>query len=529
MNIHGRQQRDSEPPQCGCLLVRRTVTVTHIEQLTDCVLLAAVRTEHLHIDQHGVRAKRELIGTVESRKGVVGDCFQSTFEPLDRFTIVGKPFGRRPTIGWRRHLEIFGEVGVNCLMGDEISAERVDIDVHTFESSTRLGLHPGAHRVVSQQSVGVFGLPCKRVEPSVSHYCSEQCLVEPIGERPQALAFVALAAPPVCKLVANPQIVLLDHPSNLRHHPISPPKAANTTLIVRLYWAGYLYLSARREHHGNAQMPTEQTWAMALSLIERLRQPAYTGERRCWPCTLLNLVLVAIAAAGTGLVSVPAAVLIGATGVALIALRGYVVPYTPMIAPKLTAWVPFDIGPSTINPRSDSLLAVDDPERLLTVLVAAGVVVEDGELFLDAAVERAWEQRMDGLREKSDAEVAFAVAEAVPFPADSLVSNDRLLLAGEHNRDVWLTRPVAIASAAGIDVLVEHGVDRQTAAAAVDPLRLFLQHCPDCGDPVVESTVHNCCGGTKGVYDHPERDVLACSSCDAVLYEFPLAESTPTN
>ncbi len=263
---------------------------------------------------------------------------------------------------------------------------------------------------------------------------------------------------------------------------------------------------------------------MALGLLDRLRRPEYTGNRRCWPCTVLNLGIVFVAAGVFGLLVPLGGLVILLAGTTLVALRGYVVPYTPRFAPRIASRLPVSFGHEPTGPRSDPLLIVEEPTRLLGVLLEAGIIVEDGDLYLDAAFEAEWLAAMAQLREQSDEEIAAAAADAAPFEATSLVSGTRLLIAGDDKRDIWLTRPVAIATAAGINVLVDRGLDRTIAASAVSPLRMFLQTCPDCGEPTEESTVHNCCGGTKGVYDHPEREVIACESCEAVLYEFPLLD-----
>ncbi|SFS69967.1 hypothetical protein [Halostagnicola kamekurae] len=74
--------------------------------------------------------------------------------------------------------------------------------------------------------------------------------------------------------------------------------------------------------------------------IDRLRQPDYTGENRCTPCTLLNVAIAAVlvAAATTVALSrtdrVGAAVLgtaLAAVSGAAIYLRGYLVPGTPRL------------------------------------------------------------------------------------------------------------------------------------------------------------------------------------------------------
>ncbi|MFO7834782.1 MAG: hypothetical protein R6V31_12245 [Halohasta sp.] len=255
-------------------------------------------------------------------------------------------------------------------------------------------------------------------------------------------------------------------------------------------------------------------------LIDSLREPAYTGDRRCWPCTTGNAVLVGLAALliGRRWRRLGGLFVLGVGGL-LIALRGYVVPYTPRFAPRLVDRLPVDVGvDQSPAESSDSLVATDDPDQLVGVLIEAGVLTGDEMLHLDDSFAEAWTEEMDALREATDREVAAAAAAAVPFDAESTVSGERLLVAGE--RDTWLTRPVAIAEAAGIEALVEAGVGRGTAASAAGPLRMFLPACPDCGGPVVESTISNCCGGTKGVYDHPDREVIACGDCEAVCYEF---------
>jgi hypothetical protein len=267
---------------------------------------------------------------------------------------------------------------------------------------------------------------------------------------------------------------------------------------------------------------------MIGQLIDSLRDPDYTGDRRCWPCTTVNAVLVGLAALLIGRRwRRLAGVLVLGIGGLLIALRGYVVPYTPQFAPQFVDRLPVDLGFDHAPPAepSDSLVAAENPDQLVGVLIEVGVLTGTEMLHLEDEFAETWEREMDALRSKSDSEIAAAAATAVPFDAESTVSGERLLVAGP--RDAWLSRPVAIAEAAGIEALVAAGLDRETAASAVGPLRMFLPGCPGCGGAVVESTIRNCCGGTKGVYDRPDREVIACSDCDSVLYEFqPLDDSS---
>jgi hypothetical protein len=72
-----------------------------------------------------------------------------------------------------------------------------------------------------------------------------------------------------------------------------------------------------------------------------VRRPEHTGERRCWPCTVVNVVLVLVAAVAVARRRRLAALPVILVGTVLIYLRGYIVPGTPWFAPRLVAVLPF--------------------------------------------------------------------------------------------------------------------------------------------------------------------------------------------
>ena len=290
--------------------------------------------------------------------------------------------------------------------------------------------------------------------------------------------------------------------------------------------------------------------------LARLRRPEYTGENRCWPCTLVNAAAVLVASALVGVVSPPAGVLLLVVGAALVALRGYVVPYTPRFAPQLLAWLPVDPrrlgfadpradGGRESVPASESGSLADgdvDGDALVRRLAEAGVVTADesGELFLNEEIRRTWEAGMRRLRGVSDAELAAATASAAPFPAEGRIEGDGDWVVvtrvesedgtdttdgdagpidGEVGDEVWLSRAHAVADTATVAALPE-GIDARTKAQAATPLRLFLEACPLCGNAVEETTATACCGGPGSIHDTPETPVLACTDCGEVLYEF---------
>jgi hypothetical protein len=320
---------------------------------------------------------------------------------------------------------------------------------------------------------------------------------------------------------------------------------------------------------------------MEQSLIDRLRRSEHTGERRCWPCTVVNAVLLTIAVVAlrrrSRALAIPAALL----GAGAIWLRGYLVPGTPRWAPELVAalpvpYDPFDHGdgyapdPSasgvasgsapaaatatagdgvaTVETESgeteptgvagdgddrpapdapDSLSAEPDPEALLDRLAAAGVLATDGEdLVLDAGFEADWHDRMAELA-ALDTEALSRVTFEAAHAADHEVYEDDhgewIILddgRGGVKGRTWLPRPVAIAEAAAVETLEGRVEDRDTRLAAAGPLRMFLETCPDCGDDLGFTTSQECCGGGTDPRSEPD-DVLACPSCRVRLYTFP--------
>lgn len=286
------------------------------------------------------------------------------------------------------------------------------------------------------------------------------------------------------------------------------------------------------------------------SLIGRLRRPEYTGDRRCWPCTVVNGIVLIAVATGLWWVASPVAGLgVGAVGAAVVWLRGYLVPGTPAFAPRLVAAVPGgealfekrgDTGSGSVErgdrPGSLATESIDpDGEALLEELIAAGVVEPDGEaLALDAGFEAEWFERMSALSSLRTEDLAAAAGEVSPASAFRTVRDDEtteewIALGGGADGDgdsaaetlaeVWLSRPVAIAETAAVRALDGTVSDPATRRAAAGSLRMFLETCPDCGTPLEEGSAVSCCGGYRGERTVPE-ETLVCPACRARLFTF---------
>ena len=258
--------------------------------------------------------------------------------------------------------------------------------------------------------------------------------------------------------------------------------------------------------------------------VDALRRPEYTGPNRCWPCTGVNAVAVVLASLVAAVVSGPAALVVLLAGAALIYFRGYVVPGTPAVAPRLVRRLGlapyFDhVAPGgtdgSHDRESDDLAGAEhEPAALLGAMLEAGVVVEDddGDLYLADAFAAAWTDEMARLRDLDDDALAAATADVVPFDAEGTVRFDGVSVEGDGGA-VWL-RPVhAVADVAAVRAMARVGVDESVRAPAASPLRLFLPECPACGGPLAETTVVDGCGGTMTPNETPTRRVVACEEC----------------
>lgn len=264
-----------------------------------------------------------------------------------------------------------------------------------------------------------------------------------------------------------------------------------------------------------------------MSTLDAIRRPAYTGDDRCWPCTVVNAVIVLVAAVVIAALSGPLALVVLGGGAALIYLRGYVVPGTPSFAPRLVAaaglapYFEHVAADDTPDRRSDDLAENVDPERMLGAMFEAGVMTEgdDGDLYLSDAFETAWREEMATLREVDDDALAAATAEVVPFDGVGQIKYDGVSVEGDDGV-VWL-RPVhAIADVAAVRAMARVGVPDSVRAPGASPLRLFLPACPACGGAVEQTTVTDgCCGGTMSVTDTPNRRVLACEDCGVEVHD----------
>ncbi|MFC7069695.1 hypothetical protein [Halobaculum lipolyticum] len=263
------------------------------------------------------------------------------------------------------------------------------------------------------------------------------------------------------------------------------------------------------------------------SSISRLRNPAYTGHNRCYPCTGVNLAATAALALGAGYVSVPAGVAVGAVGLAAVYFRGYLVPGTPELTKRylperVLRW--FDKAPT-----GDALGGID-PEHYLR---DAGAVVDgpDGDLTVAPAMRAAIVAELDEL--DSDDQLAFALADALGLdPTAVSVSPEGVgygARIGAQPAGRWESRVALATDLAAHEVFTRRiggwrTLPADTRASLLGAFRLCLDTCPACdgGVSLGTDTAESCCRSYEVL-------VATCDECDARLFEVDASLLAPTH
>jgi hypothetical protein len=247
------------------------------------------------------------------------------------------------------------------------------------------------------------------------------------------------------------------------------------------------------------------------SVFDRLRQPAYTGENRCLPCTAVNLVVAALLAAGVAaLASLPAGAAAFAALAAVVYLRGYLVPGTPALTAR---YLPRPV----LRLFGKAPAETEDPDDLdgaAAFLSACGVLDATDPPGLRPDARDAIRARTAAVR---DADVAAAdVASALGVDPDEcavttatsvLVRGDRLV---EWESEAALVADVAAARALGERCHGWESLDVRERTLVLSRLRLAMERCPLCDAPLSRTTetADPCCG--------PAYDVASsvCGECD---------------
>ncbi|MDZ7688803.1 MAG: hypothetical protein U5J64_08815 [Halobacteriales archaeon] len=288
---------------------------------------------------------------------------------------------------------------------------------------------------------------------------------------------------------------------------------------------------------------------MTSSIIETLRQPEYTGENRCLPCTAVNTVIALFAGTAVGVLFATFVSTTSGVGAGLaffglsataIYLRGYLVPGTPELTKRyFPPWLLRAFGkepkPAT-GPTSETTTRTttqtrfrgNDPSRDFdpeTELVEADALEEcetGDDLCLTDGFREAWYDEMERAAE-SERDGLFELLEVEHAGIDFEEYENGFRARAEGTTvGVWESEAAYEADLAAGRVLLETydgwaELPTQDRSRFLTGLRIFLDRCPNCGgEPEFGSeTVESCCS-TR------EVAAVSCTDCGSRLFESPV-------
>lgn len=256
--------------------------------------------------------------------------------------------------------------------------------------------------------------------------------------------------------------------------------------------------------------------------LTRLRQPEYTGENRCIPCTVTNLVIAAVLTAMLVALFPPLAVAFAVAALLSIWLRGYLVPGTPELTKRhFPEWLlaKFDKAPEPAPEPPEKF----DPE---SVFLEAGVLepCEDADdLCLVEGFATAWRRRIDRLKDSGT--LRYELADQLDLDPDGVTFDDYGdgFIARSDGGQVgqWESHAALLADLAAATELPEwidywSGLEARSRSQLLGGLRVFLTDCPSCGGPVTADTetVESCCRSMTVI-------AVGCEDCGDRLLEVP--------
>lgn len=223
------------------------------------------------------------------------------------------------------------------------------------------------------------------------------------------------------------------------------------------------------------------------------KRAEYTGENRCTPCTIVNLVITGAISLAIGVLSPPGGVLFAGIAIITIYFRGYLIPGTPALTKRyfpdrVLRW--FDKSPVT------TLETDVDPEAQL---LALGVIEPDGDdLRLKDVFASAWESAIGRTNATPEAVVGDVLDLGNPEIRET---RDGWAVIDENEVvATWSSRAGLLADIAAIPLLRTR-TDNWTALSEPEQtqllgnLRIFLESCPSCEGQLgfYEATTESCC------------------------------------
>ena len=293
---------------------------------------------------------------------------------------------------------------------------------------------------------------------------------------------------------------------------------------------------------------------MKINLIRSLRQPEYTGDNRCEPCTLLNVVLAGLLSSIIARKSRVGGYAAFLFLIGLIYLRGYLIPGTPELTkrylpPEVLRWFGKEPkletrsglrrqsesshnvdGTPSETPTADPLEETEDID-LNDYLLAEGILepcADRDDLCLVTEFRSEWDDKIAELVDE-DLEAAGAVSvlgierDAEEFKIEQY-DDAWTLVADSRTLGQWPSQGALLADVGAARVLDTWSTQWSALAPAqrgqiLNGLRLFLEQCPGGSGSVSmnQETVESCCSSHEVI-------TVSCDETGDRLFEQPLSE-----
>lgn len=284
-----------------------------------------------------------------------------------------------------------------------------------------------------------------------------------------------------------------------------------------------------------------------------LHQPEYTGDDRCEPCTILNVVLAGLFSSTIARKSRVGGYVAFLTSLGLIYLRGYLVPGTPELTkqylpPAVLRWFGKEPQPkirsgldgqsesidstdelsseSSIADRSEENREFDSHDYLLNEDILEPCEDRD-ELCLANEFRTKWDNEIAELAGK-DLEAAETVSvlgvetNAEEFELEQY-GDAWTLMVDSKTIGQWPSQGALLADVGSARALRTWSTQWQTLGPAqrgqvLNGLRLFLEQCPGGSGSVSmnQETVESCCSSHEVI-------TVSCDETGDRLFEQPLS------
>ena len=258
------------------------------------------------------------------------------------------------------------------------------------------------------------------------------------------------------------------------------------------------------------------------NLLRAIRRPEYTGENRCRPCTVINLVFAAAITAGAAAVWQPAGIPVALGSLAGIYLRGYLVPGTPALTKRYLPDRVLDLFGKSAADTPMPPAEPTDTFDIVSFLTRTSVVVDDGD-DIGLAPEFEVGLKVAALELDSDAALLAGSADLLAVAPEQLSFADGGLSwrvsVDDSIRGKWESRAAFITDLAAHRTLADWTDDWDAVPGAargrtLSAIRACCDTCPVCWGEIRLGTesVSSCCR---------EYEVVAavCHDCDARLFE----------